>query len=88
MLYPVKQLDNFKKMTQSLFCTATYTTLVHDWLPYWTTSIGYQLLKFSHLNLSPPSCRQWSQIYADRLTYNAYHEPSVTDASNPKKQLY
>ena len=37
------------------------------------------------LNLSPPTYHQWSRIYVDRLTHNACHEPSVIDASNPKK---
>jgi len=42
---------------------------------------------FSHLKLSPPTHHQWSWIHVGRLTYNACYEPSVTDASNPKKQL-
>ena len=76
------------RLTQSLLCTPTYTTLVRDWLPYWTASVRYQLT-FSHLNLSPPTYHhQRSRIHVDRLTYNARHESSVNDASNPKKQLY
>ena len=71
-------------MTQSLLCTPAYTTLVRDWLPYWTASVRYQLLTFSHLNPSPPAYHQRSRIHADILTYNACHEPPVTDASNPK----
>jgi len=71
---------------ESILCTPTYTTLERALLPYWTASVRYQLLTFSHL--SPPSYRQRSQTYVDRLTYNACHEPSVTDASNPNKQLY
>ena len=52
-------------------------------------SVRYQLLTFSHLNPSPPTYHQRSRIHVDRLAYNnACHEPSVTDASNPKKQLY
>ena len=40
------QLNNqiiSKKLTQSLLCTPTYTTLVRDWLPYSTASFRYQL---------------------------------------------
>jgi len=73
-----------RKLTQSLLCTPTYTTLVRDRLPYWIASVRYQLLTFSHLNPSPPTYHQRSRIYADRLTYNGCHGPSVTDASNPK----
>ena len=35
------QLNNSiisRKLTQSLLCTPSYTTLVRDWLPYWTAS--------------------------------------------------
>jgi len=52
------------------------------------SSVHCPLLTFSHLNLSPPTYHQRSWIYVDRLTYNTCHEPSVTDASNRKKQLY
>jgi len=40
------QLNNYiisRKLTQSLLCTPTYTTLVRDCLPYWTASVRYQL---------------------------------------------
>jgi len=30
----------------------------------------------------------YGSLGVKRLTYNACHEPSVTDVSNPKKQLY
>ena len=73
-----------RKLTQSLLCTPTYTTLARDWLPYWTASVRYQRLTFSHLNLSPSTYHQRSRIHVDRLIYNACHGPSVTDASNPK----
>jgi len=55
---------------------------------HWTASVRCPLLTFSHLNLSPPTYHQRSWIYVDRLTYNVCHEPSVTDAGNPKKQLH
>jgi len=55
---------------------------------HWTASVRCPLLTFSHLNLSPPTYHQRSWTYFDRFTYNACHEPSVTDASNPEKQLH
>ena len=73
-------------LVTSLYCYLHHTlTRRHS---HWTASFRYPLLTSSHLNLSPPPYRQRSRIYADGLTYNACHEPSVTDFSNPKKQLY
>jgi len=76
-----------RKLTQSLLCTPTYTTLRTRLNSHWIASVRCPLLTFSHLNLSPPTFHQRSWIYVDRLTYNGFHEPSVTDASNPKTIL-
>jgi len=63
VLYPVKQLDHFQETdTVTFLYSHLHTTLVRNWLPYWTASVRYQLLTFSHLNLSPSSYRQLSQI--------------------------
>ena len=67
------QLNNWiisRKLTQSLLCTPTYTTLVRDRLPYWTASVRYQLLTFSHLNPSPPTYHQSLPSYLSPKVLN------------------
>jgi len=88
VVYPVKQLDHFQE-TDTVTSLYSHQHHTHTRLnSHWIASVCCPLLTFSHLNLSPPTYLQRSWIYVDRLTYNACHEPSVTDASNPKKQLY
>ena len=72
------QLKNYfisRKLTQSLLCTPTYTTLVRDWLPHWTASVRYQLptvLVFKSLPsyLSPTVLNIYWQINLQRMAMN------------------
>ena len=77
-----------RKLTQSLLCTPTYTTLVSDCFRTGLLVSVISSQPFPRLNLSLPTYHQRFWIYVDRLTYNACYERSVTDASNPKKQIY
>jgi hypothetical protein len=74
-------LDYNNTVTHSL----NHIALVRGCFPYWTASVRYLLLMFSHLNLSPYNppppplpIANGSRTYVDR--------PSVTGASEPNKQ--
>ena len=84
------QLNNYiisRKLTQSLPCTPIYTTLVRDCfrtalLASVTCSQPFHSLNLSYLSPTVLNIR-W-QIKPQKYGY----EPSVTDASKPKKQIY
>ena len=76
--------SHFIKITQT--CTPSLTPLVRDWLPYWTASVRYQLQTFSPFKSLPSyvsSAVVHIRWHIKSKTYG--YEPSVTDASNPKK---
>ena len=81
-------LSNTTSRTYGIFKSSCRHHIRTPLNSHWIANVFCPLLTFSHLNLSPPTYHQRSWLYVDRLTYNACHEPSVTDASNPKKQLY
>jgi len=92
VLYPVKHLDHFRGNWNSHFSVLPHTTLVRD---CFRTALQASVIRsqlFRLLNLSPvhPSYllptvlnMRW-QIKPKTYGY----EPSVTDASKPKKQMF
>ena len=52
MPYQVKQLNHIL-LKHTVTCAPTYTTLVRDWLPYWTAGVPNQLLNVSPIKSFP-----------------------------------
>jgi hypothetical protein len=74
VLYQVEQLHHIYQ-NNTVTSTPTYTTLVHDWVPYRTASVRYQLLTVSEFKslpsyLSPKILNTRWQINLQRMATN------------------
>jgi len=91
MLYPIKQLDYFLGNWLGHFSVLPYTTLIHDRFRIGLLASLISSQPFRRLNLSPvhPSYLSPTDLNIPRhIKPKTYcHEPSVTDASKPKKQI-
>jgi len=92
MLYPVKQLAHFLGKWHSHFSVLPHTTLVCDcFCTALLVSVIYSQ-PFRHLNLSPYNPSYLSSAVLNRhgqIKLKTYgHEPSITDASKPKKHIH
>ena len=89
MLYPVKQLYHFKE-TDTV--TSLYSHLHHTrvrQLSHWIASIHYLLATVSSCKYLPSYPSPKVLNISRQIKPKTYgYEPSVTDASKPKKQIY
>jgi hypothetical protein len=93
VLYPIKQLNHFPvNDTVTVHCSFTYTTPVPDCCLTGLLASVILCQQFRHLNASPYNLSYLSPTVLNvrwqikPTTYGC--EPSVTDASKPKKQIY